>query len=189
MTRPSRSRILPRGARIGTLLMRLRSAASLYTSGFCTCSFQNPETRKTNTATVKYWKIAILPEEVFGSSRGTRSGETASSRRRSLSTIATLTCAHLHLFYRHDCRNIRSHKYADQFGPARVSPFAGTRVRDRLNLFYDWFLAQTGQSQPPRSRGLGTLPPGTGRRGPCGGSVWIWAIQFLKAMRWMPIPP
>ena len=33
MTRPSRSRILPRGARMGTALMRLRSARSLVIFG------------------------------------------------------------------------------------------------------------------------------------------------------------
>src|ERR1035438_833873 len=61
MTRPSRSRIFPRGAGMGKDLMRLRSACSLYSWGFWTCRFQKPVIRNRKMRTPAYWKKAIFP--------------------------------------------------------------------------------------------------------------------------------
>ena len=54
ITRPSRSRILPRGARIGTDLMLFRAPARCKTPGLRTWSSQKPAIRKTKMATVRY---------------------------------------------------------------------------------------------------------------------------------------
>src|ERR1022692_3140568 len=69
MTRPSRSRILPRGAGMGKDLMLLRSACSLYIWGFWTCRFQKPVIRNRKMATPAYWKTAIFPAANLTSSR------------------------------------------------------------------------------------------------------------------------
>src|ERR1022692_231345 len=69
MTRPSRSRIFPRGAGMGKDLMRLRSACSLYSWGFWTCRFQKPVIRNRKMRTPAYWKKAIFPAASLTSSR------------------------------------------------------------------------------------------------------------------------
>src|SRR5258708_3796051 len=69
ITRPSRARILPRGAMMGSDLIRLRSAISLYISGLRTWRSQKPDIRNRKMATVMYWNTATRPAANLGSSR------------------------------------------------------------------------------------------------------------------------
>src|SRR6266404_8232348 len=82
MTRPSRSRILPRGARTGMALMLFCSARTWYSSGLRTCRSQKLASRKMKIPTERYWKMAIFPDANFGSSRSRRCAPILSSRRR-----------------------------------------------------------------------------------------------------------
>src|SRR2546423_1760261 len=74
MMRPSRSRILPRGARMGTARMRLRSAWASYLSPLTTCKFHRRSASARNMSRMPYCTVAILAAEIL-SSRGMNSGQ------------------------------------------------------------------------------------------------------------------
>src|SRR6266852_2359923 len=67
MTRPSRSRILPRGARIGTLRTRFCSASCAYLPLCITCSRHSPYARSRKINTTMYCTAVSRTAETFSS--------------------------------------------------------------------------------------------------------------------------